>query len=111
MSSEKTKQLTTTSESTSSLPCYLTEEEKKMNEDYEWCLNDPDVQRQYGGQVVVAHQRRIWGAGKDFGAAWDDAQKHPDCPHNRMCVFVVVPCLAPASLDPTITEARGTDRP
>ncbi|SRR5579884_2217533 len=101
MSSEKTEQMTTTSEPFTSTYSYLTEEEKKMNEDYEWCLNDPDVRRQYGNQVVVAHQRRIWGAGKDHLAAWDDAQKHPDCPHRQMCVFVVVPCLAPASLDPS----------
>lgn len=99
MSSEKTEQTPTTSESFTSTYSYLTEEEKKMNEDYEWCLNDPDVRRQYGGQVVVAHQRRIWGAGKDHGAAWDAAQKHPDCPHNRMCVFVVVPCLPFSSTD------------
>ena len=95
MSSEKTEQTTPTSESFTSTYSYLTEEEKKINEDYEWCLNDPDIQRQYGGQVVVAHQRRIWGAGKDHSAAWNAALQHPDCPHPRVCAFVVVPYFDP----------------
>lgn len=95
MSNEKTEQMMI-SESNSNMPCYLTEEEKKIDEDYEWCLNDPDVQRQYGGQVVVAHQRRIWGAGKNHRAAWDAALQHPECPHPRVCAFVVVPAFLPA---------------
>ncbi len=45
---------TTTYEPLSNLPCYLTEEEKKMNEDYEWCLHDPEVRRQFGGDVPHA---------------------------------------------------------
>jgi hypothetical protein len=105
MSNEKTEQVTAMPESTPSTFSYLTDEEKKMNEDYEWCLHDPDVRRLYGNQVVVAHQRRIWGAGKDHLAAWNAAQRHPNCPHRRVCVFVVVPCLAPASLDSSTTDA------
>lgn len=110
MSSEKLEQ-SATSEPIPIMSSYLTEEEKKMNEDYEWCLHDPDVRRQYGGQVVVAHQRRIWGAGPDHGAAWDAAIEHSDCPHRRACVFVVVPCLVPISFDSSSTEAGGASRP
>lgn len=105
MSTEKDEEITMVSEPSCSLPCYLTEEEKKINEDYEWCLNDPEVRRKYGGQVVVAHQRRIWGAGKDHGAAWDAAIQQPDCPHPRVCAFVVVPYLIPTPSDPSPTEA------
>ena len=104
MSSERTEQTTTTSESFVSTYSYLTEEEKKINEDYEWCLNDLEVQRKYGGQVVVAHQRCIWGAGKDHRAAWEAAIQQPDCTHHRVCAFVVVPYLIPTPSDPSPTE-------
>ncbi len=99
MPSEKTEQ-PTTSESISRMSCYLTEEEKKMNEDYEWCLNDPDVRRQYGNQVVAAHQRRVWGAGRDHRAAVDAALKQPDCPPKIYLVLVVVPPLIPLPSTP-----------
>jgi len=95
MSSERTEQTTTISESVSSMPSYLTEEEKKMNEDYEWCLNDPEVRRQYGGQVVAAHQRRVWGAGANHLDALDAALQEPGCPHRKCLVLVVVPPLIP----------------
>lgn len=104
MSSEKIDQTAMISESSANMPNYLTEEEKKINEDYEWCLNDRDVHRQYGGQVVVAHQRRIWGAGKDHRAAWDAAVQHPDCPHPRVCAFVVVPYSMVAPGEPSTSE-------
>lgn len=101
MSSEKNEQMTTTSESFSRLPCYLTEEEKKMNEDYEWCLNDPEVQRQYAGQVVAAHERRIWGAGQNLGDALDAALKQPGCPPQKCLVLVVVPYPFPMPSTPS----------
>jgi len=93
MSSEKNEQSATTSGSFSSTYSYLTEEEKKMNEDYEWCLHDPEIRRQYGDQVVAAHQRRIWGAGRDHRAALDAALKQPGCPPRKSLVLVVVPPL------------------
>jgi len=105
MSREKTEQTTTTSESISSKYSYLTDEEKKMNEDYEWCLNDPDVRRQYGGQVVAAHQRRIWGAGANHLDALDAALQEPGCPHRKYLVFVVVPPLIPV---PSCLPPSGT---
>src|SRR5262249_26023739 len=83
----------------------LNEHERQINDDYEWCLHDPEVRRQYGGQVVVAHRRRIWGAGRDHGVAWDAALQHPDCPHQRVCAFVVVPPLVPAPSDSSPSEA------
>jgi hypothetical protein len=105
MSNEKTKQVTATPEPASSTYSYLTEEEKKMNEDYEWCLHDPDVRRQYGGQVVAAHQRRIWGAGANHLDALDAALQEPGCPHRKCLVFVVVPPLIPV---PSYPPPSGT---
>jgi hypothetical protein len=104
MSREKTDQ-TTTAESSSSTYSYLTEEEKKMNEDYEWCLHDPDVRRQYGDQVVAAHQRRIWGAGANHLEALNAALQEPGCPHRKCLVFVVVPPLVPM---PSYPHPSGT---
>jgi hypothetical protein len=105
MSSEKTEPSTTNTEPCVSTFSYLTEEEKKIDDDYEWCLHDPEVRRQHGGQVVVAHQRRIWGAGKDHRAALDAAIQQPDCPHPRVCAFVVVPYLISTPADPSPAKA------
>jgi hypothetical protein len=69
----------------------LTDEEQRVNEDYEWCLHDPEVRRLYGGQVVVAHNRRIWGAGRDHLAAYQAALRDPACPPRWSLAFVVVP--------------------
>jgi CelD/BcsL family acetyltransferase involved in cellulose biosynthesis len=33
-------------------------------------LHDPEVRQKYGGLVVAAFRRRIWGAGKHHDAAW-----------------------------------------
>ncbi|HEY7425198.1 MAG TPA: hypothetical protein VH682_13285 [Gemmataceae bacterium] len=108
MSSEKTEPSTTTSGSFTSTYSYLTDEEKKMNEDYEWCLNDPEVRRQYGDRVVAAHQRRIWGAGRDHCAALDAALKQPDCPSRKSLVLVVVPPLIPLPSTPSSSAQSAT---
>jgi hypothetical protein len=77
----------------SSLPTYLTPEELATNEDYEWALHDPEVRRQYGGQVVVVHQRRIWGAGKNHETAHHAAVQQPGCPEKWHLAFVPIPPL------------------
>jgi hypothetical protein len=104
MSSEKSEQSAALPDSFSSTYSALTEEEKKMNEDYEWCLHDPEVRRQYGDRVVAVHERRIWGAGADHLAALNSALQQPDCPPRKALVFVVVPPLAPM---PTPPSSRG----
>jgi hypothetical protein len=73
----------------------LNETERKINDDYEWCLGDPDVQRAYGGKVVAAYQRKIWGAGNNHWAAWEAARQHADCPAKEAIAFVVVPIRDP----------------
>jgi hypothetical protein len=74
---------------------YLDEREQQLNDDYEWCLHDPEVRRKYGGKVVVAYKRKILGVGKDHMAAWTAAQRKRDCPQKGYAAVVVVPPLVP----------------
>ncbi len=69
----------------------LNEREKQINADYNWCLTDAAVRRQYGGLVVVAHRRQIWGAGKTHGDAAREAWAKPGCPSKDQVAFVYVP--------------------
>ena len=101
MSSEKTEQSTAMSGTYS----YLTEQEKQINDDYEWCLHDPEVRRLYGDQVVAVHQRRIWGAGANHLAALNAALQQPGCPPRKALVFVVVPPIVPV---PSTPSSLGT---
>jgi hypothetical protein len=73
----------------------LDEREQQMNADYEWCLRDPEVRRRYGGRVVVAYQRKIWGTGKDHAAAWAAAARKRGCPPRGHAAIVVVPDYIP----------------
>jgi hypothetical protein len=75
------------------MPSHLTEEELAMNADYEWCLHDPEVRRLYGGQVVIASRRRVWGAGSNHLEAYNAARHQPGCPDRFDLVFVPVPPL------------------
>jgi hypothetical protein len=104
MSSEKTESSATPSNSFVSTYSYLTEQEKKMNEDYEWCLHDAEVRRQYGEQVVAVYQRHIWGAGANHRDALNAALQQPGCPPRKTLIFVVVPPLMPASSTPSSSE-------
>ena len=104
MSSGKTEQSMPMSGSFTSTYGYLNEHEKQINEDYEWCLHDPEVRRQYGDQVVAAHQRRIWGSGKDHLAALNAALQQPGCPTKYFLALVVVPPLVPAESDSSASE-------
>lgn len=58
---------------------YLTPEEQRRSDDYDWALRDPEVQATYRGQVVAVYLKRVLGAGKDHTAAVRAARKHPDC--------------------------------
>src|SRR5262249_61135353 len=62
------------------LPPYLNEDELQMNDDYEWCLHDPEVQKAYGGQIVVAHKKRILAVGTNHQVAMQKPQQDPNCP-------------------------------
>jgi hypothetical protein len=69
----------------------LSEQEQQLRDDYEWCLCDPEVRRLHGGEVVAAHQRRIWGAGRSHTAALQAALQEPACPSRNLLALVVVP--------------------
>jgi hypothetical protein len=81
---------------------YLDEREQQIQDDYEWCLHDPEVRRKYGGKVVVAYKRKIWGAGKNHTAAWAAAQRKRGCPQKGYAALVVVPYLIPDPKDEAV---------
>ena len=72
-------------------PLHLTEEEQRKNEDYEWALHDPAVQRKYAGKIVVVYRKKILGAGKTYDAAWAAAQRRRDCPQKVLVVTPAIP--------------------
>ena len=76
---------------TESLPPRLDARERQINDDYEWCLHDPEVRSRYSGQVVVARHRRILGAGRNFTEAWENAQRAEPPPQKGYVAFVVIP--------------------
>jgi len=84
------------------VPPYLTEEEQRKNEDYEWALHDPQVQKKYAGKIVVVYRKKILGVGKTYAAAWAAAQRRKDCPPKPLVVTPVVPYPIPA--DSTASE-------
>jgi hypothetical protein len=51
-------------------PPYLTADEQRKNDDYEWALGDLEVRRKHGGKVVAVHRKKVLGAGKSYQAAW-----------------------------------------
>jgi hypothetical protein len=101
MSSEKSEPSTAMSGTYS----VLNEQEKQINDDYEWCLHDPDVRRQYGDQIVAVHQRRIWGAGANHSVALNAALEQPGCPPRHFLALVWVPPIVLSGAD---SPRRGT---
>ena len=71
----------------------LDDRERRIDEDYEWCLHDPGIRLAYGGKVVVVHQRTIWGVGSTHAAAWEAARQRPGCPSRESLAVVAVPHL------------------
>lgn len=69
----------------------LTDDEKKVHEDYEFALRDDGIRRQYAGHVVIVHHRQILGVGKTHRDAWAAAQRNRSCPSKQHVAMVVVP--------------------
>jgi hypothetical protein len=63
--------------------------EEPDNPDFDWAINDPEVRRLYSGKVVAVHNRKVWGVGKNFRTAWEDARAKPGCPTKEL-VFVAI---------------------
>jgi hypothetical protein len=72
-------------------PAYLTGEELRKRDDYEWALHHPDIQRKYGGKIVVVYYKTVLGAGKTYQTAWAAARRRRDCPQKHLVAMAVVP--------------------
>jgi uncharacterized protein DUF5678 len=72
-------------------PPYLTAEELRKNDDYEWALHNPELRKKYGGKVVAVHGKKVLGVGKNYQTAWAAAQRRRDCPAKMEVALVVVP--------------------
>jgi hypothetical protein len=68
----------------------LSERERQLRADYEWVLHDADIQRQYAGQVVAVHDRKVWGAGKTHATALQAARRRRGCPPQESLAKVFV---------------------
>ena len=73
----------------------LTVSERQLDDDYEWGLNNPDLQHKYGGKVVVVHRRKVLGVGEDHALALEAALSEGPCPSRQQLAFVVVPEPSP----------------
>ncbi len=76
-------------------PPYLTADEQRKNDDFEWALHDPELRKKYGGKVVAVYRRKVFGVGNNYQTAWTAAQRRRDCPAKTEVALVVVPCLVP----------------
>jgi hypothetical protein len=77
----------------------LTERERQLSQDYDWCLQDPAIQRTYAGQVVAVHQKKVWGAGKTHGEATQAALGQPGCPPREALAKVVIEGTVPVEAE------------
>jgi hypothetical protein len=68
----------------------LDERERQIDEDYDWCLTDDEVQQKYQGKFVAAHKRRIWGSGKNIRAAVQAALKVAGSPPRGYFALVYI---------------------
>jgi hypothetical protein len=76
--------------------------------DEQWCLEDAGVRRQYAGQVVAVHGRKVWGSGTDASAACAAARAQPGCPPLSDFVLVLVPADDQAFIPFLRTPADAT---
>ena len=76
-------------------PPYLTRDEQRKHDDYEWALHDLELRKKFGGKIVVVHRMKVLGVGRSYQAAWVAAQRRRNCPAKHEVAMVVVPCLVP----------------
>jgi hypothetical protein len=68
----------------------LDERELQIDEDYDWCLRDAEVQQKYRGKFVAAYKRQILGSGKNIRAAARAALKTEGCPPRGYFALVYI---------------------
>jgi hypothetical protein len=61
----------------------------ELEDDYQWASQDPEVRRQYGGRVIAFRHRKVWGAGKSFREAREQARQNPECPSGELLFLVI----------------------
>jgi hypothetical protein len=74
---------------------WLSADEQRKCDDYEWALHDTEVQRKYAGKIVVVFHRKILGTGSTFRSAWAAARRRRDCPEKHEVAMPVVSHTAP----------------
>jgi hypothetical protein len=79
----------------------LTGEELQREQDAHWAQNDPEVERQFGGQWVVAHNRTIVAHGTDVDTVRREAAERLGCPPETLIVTAV---FDPGSLLTDVTD-------
>jgi hypothetical protein len=62
----------------------------EVEDEFHWATHDPEVKKQYGGLVVAVRHHRVWGAGKSYRAAQEQALKTPGCPEPGELVYAIV---------------------
>jgi hypothetical protein len=69
----------------------MTELEQRMTEDSNWAQHSPEVMQnpEYFGKLVVVHNKRILGAGRDRMALVQQAAKEAGVPWQHLVVIVV----------------------
>src|SRR5262249_7913109 len=63
-------------------------EDPEDRADYDWAHDDADVRARYAGLVVAVRHKPVWGAGRTFIQAHEDAARKPGCPRDLVYVYV-----------------------
>ena len=75
------------------MPSRLDERELALSADYDWALEDAELPKTYGGQVVAVSNRRVWGAGRTRTQA-RNAAKEAGCPDSEDLALVPISRLS-----------------
>ncbi len=71
-------------------PLRLNQVEQQLADDLQWALRSPEV-RQYAGQLVAVHKKRVVGVGTNRDALVTQAAEKAQCPGHDLVVMVVPP--------------------
>jgi hypothetical protein len=68
-----------------------TDIQRRMNDDFAWAERAPEVQQnpEHFGKLVVVHNKRVLGAGRDRQALVDQAARTLGVPAHQLVVVLV----------------------
>jgi hypothetical protein len=76
------------------------EEQIRQLREHDWCLRQPDILKQFAGQVVAVHGEKVWGHGPDHATAIDcaeaalrDTKGEHGVPSSDDLTYIVIPDL------------------